>query len=175
MKAQRAIRICIAIAFMLICNYKSFSQFIFAEVGVDGLTCSQCSRSVEMSLMKLDFVINVKMDLESTVGKIIFKQGTEIDFNKIAKAIADAGFSIRFLKAVYSFNNEDGTVNVKLVNVNHPFYILKEDGKKLSDAKQLQFLGKEFMSNKEFGKWKKTIKEHFGDMKKDAYYITIEN
>lgn len=107
-KNQFRIKTIFTIAFLLLCLPKGFAQFVWAEIGVNGLTCSQCSRSVEMSIIKLDFVKDVQMGLESTVGKILFKQGNDISFKKIAKAITDAGFSIRYLKANYSFNNFEG-------------------------------------------------------------------
>src|ERR1700744_3890006 len=73
------------------------AQVISARVGVNGLTCSQCSRSVEMQLRKLSFVKNVNMNLKQTEGDLEFKEGAKIDFSKIAEAIKNAGFSVRFL------------------------------------------------------------------------------
>lgn len=163
------------IAFVWLCNYKSFSQFVIAQIGVDGLTCSQCTRSVEMSLLKLDFIKDVKMDLESTVGKLLFKEGAEISFNKIAKAVTDAGFSVRFLKAIYTFNNVENATNIKLLNVKEPFYILNDAGTKLSGAIQLLLLGKQFMPKQEFTKWKKAIKRNFGEISKNNYYASIQS
>lgn len=172
MTTRALIKILIAIAFVLLASRKGFSQFAAAQVGVDGLTCSQCTRSVEMSLLKLDFIKDVKMDLESTVGKIIFKEGAGINFHKIAKAVTDAGFSVRFLKALYTFSNLENTTSIKLVNVTEPFYILNDTGTKLSGTIQLMFLGKQFMPWQEFSKWKKAIKRNFGEISKDSYYVT---
>ena len=174
MKTRSFTKIFLAIAFVVLSNRKGFSQFAAAQVGVDGLTCSQCTRSVEMSLLKLDFIKDVKMDLESTVGKIIFKEGAEISFHKIAKAVTDAGFSVRFLKAIYTFNNLENVTNIKLVNVTEPFYILNDAGTKLSGTIQLMFLGKQFMPGQEFSKWKKAIKRNFGEISKDSYYVTTQ-
>src|SRR5690606_37128157 len=75
------------------------AQITSFQFGVNGLTCSQCSRSVEMQLNKLDFVDSVQLDLEQTVGRIVPKAGAQVQPGYIAKAIKDAGFSIRFLTA----------------------------------------------------------------------------
>jgi len=75
------------------------AQVLNAKVGINGLTCSQCSRSVEMQLRRLSFVKNVDMNLEQTEGCLQFREGAAIDFSKIAKAVRDAGFSVRFLQA----------------------------------------------------------------------------
>ena len=58
-----------------------YSQFLSAEIGVDGLTCSQCQRSVEMGLRKLDFIDDVQVNLDHTDGKIIFKSDKKINLN----------------------------------------------------------------------------------------------
>src|SRR5579885_2179698 len=79
----------------------SNAQFTQVELGVDGLTCSACTRSVEMGLRKLDFVKDVKMNLDNTNGVITFKEGIPVSIEKLAKAVSDAGFSVRYLQATY--------------------------------------------------------------------------
>ena len=73
------------------------AQYTSARIGVNGLTCSACTRSVEMSIRKLPFIENVEMNLENTDGILKFKKGQEVDIFKIAQAVVDAGFSVRFL------------------------------------------------------------------------------
>src|SRR4051812_38883306 len=84
---------------------QSSAQFKSAMVGVNGLTCSACTRTVEMSIRKLDFVQDVTMNLENTEGKIVFKENADVDISKVARAVTDAGFSVRYLTAVFLFNN----------------------------------------------------------------------
>src|ERR1700759_2288056 len=81
------------------------AQFTWAEIGVDGLTCSACTRSVEMQIRKLDFVDSVSMNLEHTDGKIFFKKGAAVNIEKISQAVVDAGFSVRYLRAGFLFKN----------------------------------------------------------------------
>jgi copper chaperone CopZ len=73
------------------------------EIGIDGLTCSLCSRNVEMSLRKLDFVQTVYMDLEKTQGRIYLKPELDPQPDKIAQAVRNAGYSVRFLTAGFAF------------------------------------------------------------------------
>jgi copper chaperone CopZ len=75
-----------------------FGRVLSVEIGIDGLTCSMCSRSVEMAIKKLNFVESIEMDLERTHGIIKLKDSVNIDYQKIAQAVKDAGFSLRFLK-----------------------------------------------------------------------------
>src|ERR1700759_948909 len=81
------------------CAFSAKAQFQAVYIGVNGLTCSQCTRTVEMRIRKLDFVADVQMNLEHTEGKIILKKDKKADIEKIAQAVIDAGFSVRYLQA----------------------------------------------------------------------------
>ena len=81
-------------------------QFKSVEMGIDGLTCSMCSRSVEMSLFKLDFIDRVEMDLNSNRSEIFFNEGMYVSIDKIAQAVIDAGFSVAYLNALFDFKEQ---------------------------------------------------------------------
>lgn len=157
---------------ILFCMQKGFAQFTWAEIGVNGLTCSQCSRSVEMSILKLDFVKEVQMNLENTVGKIIFKKGTEVSLKKIAKAVTDAGFSVGYLKVAYLFSNLDISGSVVLANASGQFCFVNTELKKFDGEILLTVINKEFMPNREYKKWNEAIKKSCGEIKKETYYVT---
>lgn len=161
------------IAFALICLQKGFAQFIWAEIGVDGLTCSQCSRSVEMSLLKLDFVHEVQMNLEHTTGKITFKKGIEVNLKKIAKAITDGGFSVRYLKVSYPFSNFNITHKVSLSDATGQFCFVNTEAKKLNGDILLTIISKEFMPRPDYIKWKEAIEKCCGKITKEIYYVTV--
>jgi copper chaperone CopZ len=76
----------------------SFAQIQQATLGINGLTCSQCSRSVEMQLKKLNFVHSIQMDLEGTKANLTFKSHNAVDYKALAYAVVKAGFSVRFLQ-----------------------------------------------------------------------------
>jgi copper chaperone CopZ len=146
----------------------------FISIGVNGLTCSMCTRSVEMSIRKLDFVDSVVMDLVSTEGKIFIAAGTTPDFRAIAKAVTDAGFSVRFMrisgdfKALHDFE-------IFADSVQKCFFIkdilFSWIGNKVENAKELVLIGDEFMPRKEALAYRKKMNSEcpFG---KPSYYVT---
>jgi len=98
MKGFKAIKYGLLCGLLLACSCPAFAQILSATIGVNGLTCSQCSRSVEMSLRRLPFVQKVDMNLAHTQGTVYFKQGKPINLEALAQAPRDAGFSTRFVR-----------------------------------------------------------------------------
>ncbi len=127
-------------------NY-SYAGFRYLKIGIDGLTCSACSRSVEMKLRKLSFIYSVEMDLENTEGKIILKESETIRLDEICSAVKDAGFSIRFLKAELT---DPITTKEKCFEIDHiQFQLLSYDSSKF-----IQIIHPCFLSKKEWKKYK---------------------
>jgi copper chaperone CopZ len=149
------------------------AQFTSAELGVNGLTCSACTRSVEMSLRKLDFVQDVKMDLDNTKGIITFKTGSNISIEKLAKAVVDAGFSVRYLQATFK---ADSALHISdnycfaYNNTNYQF--VKVNSSDLKNDVVMKFIGKEFQESKEYKKWKADLKPMCNGGK-NTYYVTL--
>lgn len=152
---------------------KVSAQFKSAEIGVDGLTCSACTRAVEMNIRKLDFVDSVAMNLENTQGKIVFKPGKKVSIEKIARAVMDAGFSVRFMKANFKFNNLAVSPAYNWVNEDEHYCFVGKDSKILDGEIVLEFIGEKFMPAKTYKSWKKKIIECCGEIKKKVYYIVI--
>jgi copper chaperone CopZ len=139
----------------LISSLNGMAQFKSAVVGVDGLTCSACAFATEKSLLKLDVIDSVFMQLEENTATVFFKQGKKIDMFAVAKKITDAGFSVRnFIASV-----EVGQLTVKpdycWTYENDTYHFIKlNEAKELKGVVQLMFVGDKFMSPKEFKKWK---------------------
>lgn len=150
-----------------------FSQFKWVQIGVDGLTCSMCSKSVEMSIRKLDFVDNVEMNLERTEGKITFKPGAEVNVEKIAQAVVNAGFSVRYLHAGFVFDNVNTGNGNCFVFEGRQFQFVKTEPKTLNGETTLKFVGKKFQSPKEYKHWKGDMKPACDKTKGEIYYVTI--
>ncbi len=149
------------------------AQFKWAEIGVDGLTCSACTRAVEMNIRKLDFVDSVAMNLENKEGKIIFKAGKKVNIEKIAQAVFDAGFSVRYLKAAFMFDNLSISNGFNWTNDTEQYCFVKAENKILNGETMLTFIGEKFMPSKQYRTWKKKIIECCSVNKKKVYYITI--
>lgn len=152
---------------------KISAQFKWAEIGVDGLACSACTRAAEMNIRKLDFVDSVAMNLENTEGKITFKAGKKVNIEKIAQAVFDAGFSVRYLKASFIFYNVTVSNGFNWENDKESYCFVKTESKTLNGEIALTFIGKSFMPPKEYKTWKKKILECCGTNKKKGNYITI--
>ncbi|WP_313989213.1 heavy metal-associated domain-containing protein [Xanthocytophaga flavus] len=163
------------------------------EIGIDGLTCSLCSRSVEMSLRKLDFVQTVYMDLEKTQGRIYFKPELDPQPDKIAQAVKNAGYSVRFLTAVFRLTA--GSSKGKCFSIGkNTFQILpfrpdltwsarhaaKENRSVVQanpvglDEQAFRFIGKQYLTKTEYTRYRKTILEPTPDSCKGSsvYKIT---
>lgn len=62
-----------------------------------GLTCSMCSKAIFKALTKLDFVEEVKVDIEQSKYILTFKSGKKVEIDQIKSAVADAGFGVQSL------------------------------------------------------------------------------
>ncbi|MBS1689754.1 MAG: heavy-metal-associated domain-containing protein [Bacteroidetes bacterium] len=157
----------------LLISFAAKAQITEVQIGVDGLTCSQCSRSVEMRIRKLSFVQDVKMNLEHTEGKVYFKSGAKVEVDKIAQAVVDAGFSVRKLKANMLFKNVAVSSNYCFAYDNNNYQFIQTPGQTLNGAVNLTFVGKGYMEKKELKKWQPYMKSNCGAGSKN-YFVTIE-
>ena len=165
-----------ALLVMLLCCLSSFlasAQITEVELGVNGLTCSQCSRSVEMRIRKLSFVKDVQMNLEHTDAKIFFKDRQNIDIDKLAQAVVDAGFSVRFLQATFTFNHISVSPNSCFSYDRNSYRIVKGEPTVLNGSTTLKFIGDEFLPKKEAKKWLPYMKNTCAGNPGKTYYVTM--
>jgi len=130
----------------------SQAQFQTVFIGVNGLTCAQCTRTVEMSIRKLDFVADVQMNLEHTEGKIVLKKDKKADMEKIAQAVTNAGFSLRYLNADLSVDNSVYTSGQCFTYKGDQYVFTQPPRDQLKGVVRLKFIGKKFLSKNEFKK-----------------------
>lgn len=114
------------------------------------------------------------MNLENTNGKIAFKEGMEVNLKKIAHAVTDAGFSVRYLKVAYPFSDLDITGNVTLLNASGQFCFVNTAVKKLSGEMLMTVINKEFMTRHDYKDWNEAIEKSCGEVKKEIYYVTLQ-
>ena len=62
-----------------------------------GLTCSMCSKAIFKALSKLDFVEEVKVDIEKSMYILAFKTGKKVAIDQIKLAVTEAGFGVQSL------------------------------------------------------------------------------
>jgi copper chaperone CopZ len=157
-------------------GFDTKAQFKSATIGIDGLTCSMCSRSVEKLILQLDFVRAVQMDLNTTTAQIIFKQGKKVNISELSKKVFDAGFSVRSLVALFNFESLVEQEEGKSYTYEGDQYIfLKKSKDSPLGEKQITFIGKQFISQKEFSHWKSITSKYKGSVKGKAevYYIVL--
>jgi copper chaperone CopZ len=95
----------IFIALFIITISAAKAQFIKADLQVSGLTCSMCSKATEKSLRTLNFIGDIKVDLNKNVFVITFKKDVPVNFDQISKKVQNAGFFVNSLKATFDFDN----------------------------------------------------------------------
>ena len=129
-------------------------QFKSASIGINGLTCSMCSKSVKMSLVKSDFVDRVAMDLNSNHCDIFFIEDEYIPIDKIAQAVIDTWFSVAYLIAWFDFNGQSIYTNSCCNYAFDTYQFLNTRQPKLAGKMNLKFIGTNFLSRSEMKKWR---------------------
>jgi copper chaperone CopZ len=158
-----------------LCCYSAKAQFLKAEVGIDGFTCSMCALGVENSIRQLAFVEDVKMDLNKGTALIFFRENKKISIRRISDKIYDSGFSVRYMQADYSF--PDTTMNDYGIykTGEEELHFLGIGKTSIKGPVTIIFLNKRLISKKEYTRWEGWIKE---DTRKNGkgentYYVTL--
>lgn len=158
------------VLFFSLTTLKAINTVDYIEIGVNGLTCSSCSRTVEIAIRKLDFVENVEMDLAHTMGKIYLKKGASVNMNAIAKAVIDAGFYLGYMKINIDFSMIKLSSNC-FEYANIKYQLIDTDYKQLSTKRTLLFIGKRFMSAKQWMQYKGKLKKECNGDAPNFYYV----
>lgn len=132
------------------------AQFTKAELQVSGLTCSMCSKATEKSLRTLNFIGDIKVDLNRNIFVITFKKDAQVDIGLIGKKVENAGFFVNSLKATFDFDN------VKLENNRFSyggdtFYVLNPGSQPLSGMQTVTVVDKGFAPASVYKKYKTTV------------------
>jgi len=149
------------------------AQFQTVYIGVNGLTCSQCSRSVEMSIRKLDFVDNVDMNLEHTEGTITLKKNKKADMDKIAQAVVNAGFSLRYLQADLVVDNSIKQTGQCFSYKGDAYEFTQAPKDPLSGVVKLKFIGKKYLSKSELKKIEPLTDTKCSNAAGKVYHVAI--
>ena len=113
------------------------------------------------------------MNLEHTQGKIIFKPNAKVEIERIAKAVVNAGFSLRYLSVIYSFTNVSVKDNFCFSFEGNQYQFLKTGAKTLNGEMTLKFIGKEFLSRKEYKQWEPDLKPVCDKSTGVVYFVTL--
>lgn len=166
----KAIPVMLVVLFFV---FKAHAQFETVYIGVNGLTCSQCTRTVELSIRKLDFVADVQMNLEHTEGKIMLKKNRKADIDKIAQAVVNAGFSVRYLQADLNIDNSVTTTG-SCINYKGDEYVFTAAPKEpVKGIVKLKFIGKKFMPKNELKNIEINDNDKCGNVSGKIYHVSL--
>lgn len=128
---------------LLFSNIVNSQNIEYINLGINGLTCSQCSRSVEMQLKKLPFIQSIEMDLAGTQAILKIDERKNVNIYSIAQAVKDGGFSTRSIDI--HFDESPFKNNVCYTNVSLNLYTKEKNNSKVYRA-----WGPQFMNRKDF-------------------------
>ena len=143
----------VAAAILLLFNNAAKAQFVKAEVQVSGLTCSMCQLATEKALRTINYVADVKPDLNKNVYQVSFKKDKPVNLDLIKKKVQDAGFSVSKLVVVFNFDQ------VKVKNDTHfsyggsQYHFMDVEPKTLDGQVRLTLVDKGFIPAGEVKKW----------------------
>jgi copper chaperone CopZ len=149
----------IIVTVLLLLLQHATGQFRSATIGVNGLTCSACSYGVERALRQLDFVAEVKTDLNSTTSTVFFHTDKEVAMEALVKSVYQAGFSVRSVNAVYFFDQEKKVVNDTLHCAEGIFYFFNPPAAPLAGEVPLQLVAEKYMDKKSFRQWDYKVRQ----------------
>ena len=155
--------------FFLITATPADAQFKKAEIKIYGLTCSLCSRSVEMALQKLDFVENIETDLETTLTNVSFKKDVLIAPEELSRAVEKAGFSVGYIKITYNFSNAFTTCGE---GDREMFTVINSDQDMAAGEYVFLMVEKDLMSPKMYKEYKENLPKPCSTSKRH-YYVAL--
>jgi copper chaperone CopZ len=131
----------------------SHAQVQKVSLQASGLTCSMCSKAVYNALTKVSFVNKVDVDIKDQRYDISFKEGANVDFDALSKAVSDAGFSVaKFVVTAYLDKlvlQKDKHVQI----AGKYFLFLNADGQQINGTTSFTLVDKSLTSTKNFKKY----------------------
>lgn len=150
------------------------AQIVSAQLKASGLTCSLCSRSVEMALQKLDFVKSVSMDLETAQAEIQFKEGAKVVIRELPDAVKKAGFSVAELKITGMFEESISMHDACFIYQNQFFQLVEnQDVFQSGQLITLTLIGEEYMTRSVYRKHKDKLPLPCKDKDTEHYYVAL--
>lgn len=141
-----------AVAVILFLANSANAQFIKADVQVSGLTCSMCQLATEKALKTLDFVSDIKPDLNKNIYVLTFKKDKNVNLDQIKNKVKGAGFSVSKLVATVNFNDVKVSNNYQYKYLGNTFHFVNVPAKSLTGLTRITVLDKGFIPDNTFKK-----------------------
>ena len=126
-------------------NTKAKAQIQSIDVAASGLTCSMCSKAIFKALSQLDFVSEVKVDLEKSIYSLSFKSPERVKIEEIKDAVYDAGFAIETMQMTANFPKSKAINNEVVLLLGYQFKWELTSEKNIKNPQKVNFLNKDFM------------------------------
>lgn len=150
---MKTLKIALSCFAFIISSVAAQAQFISADLQVSGLTCSMCQLATEKSLKTLDFISEIKPDLNRNIYVLTFKKDKAVNLDMINKKVKDAGFSVSKLVATFNFDNVKINKDFHYKFAGNQYHFIDAADKTLSGPIRLTVLDKEFIPAKDFKKY----------------------
>lgn len=134
------------------------AQFTKASLAASGLTCSMCSKAVKKALDAVPFVAKVQVDIKSQQYNLSFKDGSQVDFDALSKAVEDAGFSVASLKVTANVSGVTAKKDQHIKIGSQYFHFLNAANQELMGEASFSIVDKAFVSAKDFKKYSSASK-----------------
>ena len=153
---------------------QSNAQVTKASLQASGLTCSMCSKAVLKALQEVSFVEKVQVDIKNQTYHISFKENESTDFDVLAKAVEDAGFSVANLKVTVNAGDVKIQKDQHLKIGSHYFHFLNGNDQQLKGETTFTIVDKQFTSAKNYKKYSAMSKKECVQTGKMAKCCTNE-
>lgn len=155
---MKTIKIFIALFILAITSNQVKAQIVSVKLKANGLTCSMCSNSVEKSLRTIDYVADIKADLETTSFEITFKENAKISLDDLKNKVEAAGFSVGALWVNMKFSETKIDKDTHVTLGSNLYHFLDAGAQTLNGDKQIRVVDKGFVSKKEYKEFSKKTK-----------------
>lgn len=147
-----------ALAIMLLVVNSANAQFIKAEVQVSGLTCSMCQLATEKALKTLDFVSDIKPDLNKNIYVVTFRKDKSVNLDQIKNKVKGAGFSVSKLVATVNFDDVKVSENSQYKYLGNTYQFVNVPSKNLSGSTRIILIDKGFIPDNAYKKYVSELK-----------------
>ena len=132
---------------VLMFSITSNAQIVKAEIRATGLTCSMCSNAINKQLKSMPEVADVATDLNTNTFSVTLKEGNDLNPKVFKDKVEKAGFFIGSL-----------VVTAKSDTITKNSYVLVNGKKNNASEVQFQVVDKGYVTEKEFKKLSKSLK-----------------
>ncbi len=150
---MKTLKIIINSVLILISAFAAKAQFIKADLQVSGLTCSMCQLATQKALKTLDFVSDIKPDLNKNIYVLTFRKDKAVNLDLIKKKVKDAGFSVSKLVVTFNFDQVKISDNFHYPYSGNTYHFMNVSSKTLDGNVQITVLDKDFIPSGDFKKY----------------------